>query len=299
MILIDDREGSQDLALHEPVRSLLSPCPGCGGSGLVHGASVSGHATDKAETVRHLVCRGTGRQLATLNSGDVCILGHGPGGSTISIGVELKSIADILSSFDTGRLQATQIPKMNEDYDVRWLLIYGAYRIRLADGALEYLHREKDARTGKLTGRRWWQVYARGKNRKPVMYAYLKAALMETTELGFSYDHVQDVEEAVAWLGILHAWWTKPHHQHKLMHRTDESRKLALSPAMANKDPRWMRRVEVAKRLLKSGIGYDKAMAAADTFGSVIEMVTATTERWMMVPGIGKTLAKAVVEAVS
>ena len=72
-MLIDDRAGSRDLIKYEPVRS-------------------------------------TG-ELCRLDSADVCLTGNGPNDAVL-IGVEVKSIWDLISSINTGRLQATQIPAM-------------------------------------------------------------------------------------------------------------------------------------------------------------------------------------------
>src|SRR3990167_1311571 len=72
--------------------------------------------------------------LCQLDSGDVCFSGHGPDGDE-SIGIELKSIDDLVGSLDTGRMQ-TQLRRMTVDYTRVYLLFYGEYR-EGSDGALQ------------------------------------------------------------------------------------------------------------------------------------------------------------------
>lgn len=287
MILVDDREGSQELAWYEPIRSLLAACPDCSGTG------VESH-------VKHCApCRGTGRQLSRLNSGDVLISGNGPTGPTI-IGVELKSIPDLLSSLDNGRLQATQIPAMVDDYDHCWLLYYGLHRPN-AEGQLEVLH------TNSRTGGRYWGVHAVG--RKAVPYGFLRSATIELQVLGFHVDHVASIEEAAQWIGCMYRWWQKPWSDHKLFRTFDNSTAKIRLPGTTDDSPerkRLIQRAEMVARL--PGIGHEKALALAEKFGSVREMINAGPERWAEVTvtskkgravRIGKVVAKAIEDAVS
>lgn len=286
MILVDDREGSQDLAHYEPVRSMLAPCPL-----LPHGVAVP-----PAKPCHE--CRDTGRQLSRLNSGDVLILGNGPT-STTTIGIELKSIPDLLSSFDNGRLQATQIPAMIDDYDHCWLLYYGLHRPN-AQGQLEVLH------TNSRTGGRYWGVHAVG--RKAVPYGFLRCATIELQVLGFHVDHVASIEEAAQWIGCMYRWWQKPWSDHKLFRTFDNSTARIRLPGTTDDSPerkRLIQRAEMVARL--PGIGHEKALALAEKFGSVREMINAGPERWAEVTvtskkgravRIGKVVAKAIEDAL-
>ncbi len=284
MILVDDREGSQDLARLEPIRSLLAPCPR-----LPHGQL----ATTCPD------CRDTSRHLSRLNSGDVLISGNGATGPVV-VGIELKSIHDLLASFDNGRLQATQIPAMIDDYDHCWLLYYGVHRVG-DNGQLEILH------TNTRTSGRYWGGYAMG--RKPVPYGFLRSATIELQMLGFHVDHVSTIEEAAAWIGCMYRWWQKDWSAHKLFRTFDNSTAKIRLPGSVDDSPerrRLIQRAEIAARL--PGIGHEKALALAGEFGSVREMVNAGPERWaeIAVVGkkgravrIGKVVAKAIEDAVS
>jgi ERCC4-type nuclease len=237
-IFVDDRAGSCDLLEHEPVRSLGEKC--------------------------------------RLDSGDVCITGNGPQGPLL-VGVEVKSIWDLISSINTGRLQATQLPALLATYDVAWLLYFGSYRPG-RDGRLE-------VRRGKM-----WREFRLGT--RPVPYGYVESFLLDCSAIGVRVRYAYDAREACAWLGVLHRWWSKPWSQHKGMRTLDNSRELSLMP---NMDGPTHLRAKVAAQL--PGVGFERALAAAEHFSSVCEMVCADAAEWARVPGIGKVVAKAVVAA--
>lgn len=238
-LMIDDRAGSCELVRYEPVRSL--------------------------------------GELCRLDSGDVALAGNGPDGATL-IGVEVKSIWDLVSSMNTGRLQATQLPALVETYEVPWLLYYGSYRAG-RDNRLEI-------RSGK-----GWREFRLGT--RPVPYGYLESFLFDCSSLGVRIKHAYDIEEACAWLGVLHRWWSKPWTAHKGMRTLDHSHDLGLMPEM---DGPTRLRAKVAAQL--PGVGFERALAAANHFESVCSMVCADADEWAKVSGIGKVIAKAVVEAM-
>jgi hypothetical protein len=145
---IDYRKGSRDLSLYPPLRDLLRSCPSCSGeigptwklnrsSGVYY--KVVDPKTKKEIKPKCRSCHDTGRILSTLSSGDVSFIGEGTHGP-ISIGIEVKSISDLITSIQTGRLQDTQIINgMLNDYDIegRWILHYGLYRPSPKDGTVQ------------------------------------------------------------------------------------------------------------------------------------------------------------------
>jgi ERCC4-type nuclease len=266
-LLIDDRAGSRELVRYPPL-------------------------TDTA----HL-CR--------LDAGDVLITGNGPDDALL-VGIEVKSIWDLLSSINTGRLQATQLPGMLAAYDINWLLYYGQYRAGTG-GALEIPGRGRSTRVGKRKGkgagagkplrttsstpRTTWRTLKLGK--RPVPYGYLEGFLFDLAAMGVCVKHTRDVREAAVWLGCLERWWSKPWGKHKGMRTLDNSQGLSLMPGIDD-DERL--RAKVAAAL--PGIGFERAVAAAKYFGSVSALVNAGEREWAQVPGVGKVIAKAVTRAV-
>lgn len=242
-ILVDDRAGSKDL--------VLKPC-----------------LRDIAE-------------LARLDSGDVMIRGNGPDGS-VAVGVEVKSIWDLVASASNGRLMGTQIPAMLANYSHSWLLIYGAWRAGRRDGLL---HIQR--------GKTRWELFKLG--RSPVPYSFVEHLFTEITMMGVHVSTVPSDYDAAEWVASLASWWEKHWADHKAARVFDKSSTEArLRPVMLAPGVRF--RAELASKL--PGVGFDRAVAAAKHFGSAMEMLNATEAQWCEVPGIGKGVAKSVVTAL-
>lgn len=238
---VDDRAGSIDLMRHEPLLSTAE------------------------------ICR--------LDSGDAMILGNGPDGPLL-VGVEVKSIYDLISSMRTGRLQATQLPALIATYDVRWLLIYGNY----GPGPRGVL-----------------QIYSKGSaprnyqfGSRPVPYGYVESFLCDVAALGVHVKNVSSPYAAAQWLGVLARWWNKPWSKHKGMRALDNSHAVGLMPGM---DSATYFRACVASQL--PCIGFERAMLAANHFKSVKEMVGASVQEWSQIPGIGKVIARTILSALN
>jgi hypothetical protein len=263
MILVDDRAGSKELIKYPPLDSL--------------------------------------GELTRLDSGDVCFTGNGPRGS-ILIGIEVKSIFDLISSLDSHRLQGKQIPDMLDfGYDVRYLLHYGNYRSDPVSGNLQIRKR--------INGKVQWTDYMLGKRACPFGFVESFLCSPSFTELGILSKRVIDVEEAVAWIAVLYRTWAKEYNKHKSMRvlydntasgTADKTESAPTHPGTllpTDRNSALMYRAGVASKLAR-GIGYEKAVAAAKHFPSVRAMVAAGPAEWAQVPGIGKVLAKSVVARV-
>lgn len=216
--------------------------------------------------------------LTRLDAGDVAFEGKGPDGR-VYVGVEVKSIFDLISSMDTGRLQGTQVPAMLAHFDVSWLLYYGHYRADPHSAALQI-------KRGKM-----WRNHTIGK--RPVPYGYVEAFLLTLNSCGILVKRVRDKEEAARWIGELARWWSKPWDKHRGMHAFDWSRERSVMP---NVDADTAFRARFAAQL--PAIGYDRALAVARHFPTVEAMVGASVEEWIEVPGIGKVIAKAAWESL-
>lgn len=222
-------------------------------------------------------------EVTTLDAGDVMFVGNGPGEEPLLVGVECKKISDLISSINTGRLQATQLPPFLETYRVRWLLTYGEYGADAA-GRLCVPRRKRGGYTVKVP-------YRMGSRQIP--YGYVEALLMDLAAVGVHHKHCADEQEAARWLGVLHRWWSKPWSEHKGLHAIDESGDISLMP---NMDEVTAAILIVAKRY--PGLGYKRALLAAQHFESVIQMTCAPTQDWLKIKGIGKVVADGVVDFV-
>lgn len=237
-VLIDDRSGSKDLIKHPPLDSI----------GI----------------------------LTRLESGDVCLNGQGADGNDALIGVEVKSIGDLISSMNNGRLQASQIPLMLSTYNVSWLLYYGSHRTN-SDGSLQVWKGQ-------------WRDYSIGN--KVIPGGYLESFLLTLNSTGINIKRCNDIDEAAQWIGVLARWSAKS--KHKAFHKFDDSRCVATIPGM---DEVTHLMAETASRW--PALGYERATAAAKHFGSIEDMATADVDEWKKVPGIGPVVAKAVRSAIT
>lgn len=284
MILVDDRAGSRELIKHPPLDN----------------PSVA--------------------ELLRLDSGDAMLLGNGPHGESV-VGVELKSVSDLLSSRQSGRLQGVdgQIPEMLTGYDERWIVTYGTYRCG-DTGDLEYMRREKVR--GKLSA--VWHPYTFGGVRtgKPVRYAFLESTLISLSDVGIRHHHVYDVAQAARWLHVLYLKRQKSWADQCKMFRswnatrelTDGAYRRAVNGLDTDTDAAEVNGIpnilpmpvgldpveyQIARTAASfPGVRYERSIAASRYFGSVLDMVSAPASQWEKVTGIGKVLSKSIHEAI-
>lgn len=242
MIIVDDREGS---------RNLLA-CPVLQGRGV----------------------------LGRLDFGDVMLTGHGPDASTVTVGVEVKSVSDLLSSIATGRLGGHQIPGMLKSYNHSWLLVHGACRVA-ADNSLEV--RGKGAT---------WRKFHIGK--RPVPWSYLEGFLLTATMLSpLRVKWCHNFDEAATWLTVFDHWLEKPWDKHRGLSVFDTS---GTASPIPESDPVESQIARTAASL--PAIGWDRAWKAAKHFESVLAMVNAQESDWKAIKGIGPVIAKSVHTAI-
>jgi ERCC4-type nuclease len=234
-------------------------------------------------------------------AGDVMFYGNGAQGR-VSVGVELKSIDDLMSSSSNGRLQGTQLPVMLDEYDVVWLLYYGDVRPAPGSCALQIWRKGQ------------WRNHYVGNRQVP--YSYFSGFIISLQEVGINVAHARDISEAAAWLAELVRWRTKPWHKHKSLRQFDRSRRVtngvvngkqanraALMPVL---DERTQLRAQTALAL--PTLGMERALAAAERW-SVREMANAGVEEWAELATVdrgtgkrkrlGKVSAEAVVRALN
>lgn len=222
--------------------------------------------------------------LTRLDSADVCWTGHGPDGPVL-VGVEVKQLSDLVTSVRAGRAQ-DQVRRMLAEYDAAWLLWYG--ECRRGQGAPAPL--EVRVTRGTWAG---WRVYQQGRGGRPIPWSWLASWLMTVETAGVRVQHVRDAGEAAAWIRCAWAWWQKPWAEHKGLKTFNRAGEVSLLPGVPDG---VAARARIAGQL--PGLGYERALAAARVFRSVAEMMGAGEEAWRRVPGVGKVIARSVVEYV-
>lgn len=215
-------------------------------------------------------------QLTRLTSGDAAFFGYGPDGPyTLPVGIELKSIGDILACFYTGRFLNGQLPGMTELYRRIYLVIYGDWRDG-ADGLLETL--------AWTDGKPTWVTM-----RPKTLYRAFDNWLNSITEsTNVIVKRAITKKEAAAQIWDLYSFWSKDYEQHKSLFRFDKSH-----------IPPTIKRPSLKRLILGllPGVGWKKSGPADEHFKSIVELVMAEEDEWIKIPGIGKTLAKQIVTA--
>lgn len=242
MVIVDDRSGSRNLADYE--------------------------------------CLSERCTLHRLEFGDVMLTGHGPDPEKpLSIGVEVKSVYDLLSSIETGRLAGHQLPGLIKTYDHAWLLVFGNAR----PGKDNYLEVNRHGR---------WQNFKLGRN--PVPWSYLEgwlltAQLFSTIRVKWVYNE----EEAAKWIAVMDRWLSKPWDKHSGLKVFNESGAQAAPPGA---DPVESLMAKVAATL--PGVGWNRGWAAARHFESVEQMMASHADEWQKIDGFGPVLSKSVRQTI-
>lgn len=211
-------------------------------------------------------------EAAVLTAGDVEIVGNGPGGRPMLIGIEVKKIPDLLQCVRNGRF-ADQLRSMKASYEVNWLLIEGRWT---------GFETRKDLSVRK--GERWYEV--------PGHITYQEVASWVITmcnAAGILTWRTECEDETVAWLRAHEVWWTAKDYEKHRAHLNFYNPPLTVEDPFA--EPTLVRKV--ASTL--PGLGGARSVAVDEHFDNVKQMVNAPVEEWMKIDGVGKGIAKRVV----
>ena len=213
--------------------------------------------------------------LVELEFGDFAFMGNGPTGE-IKIGVERKTINDLIQSINSGRLSGHQLPGLLEIYGRIYLVCEGIWRASRKDGTVEVFRHGKFKPLGssRFTSKRIW--------------GYLTALNAST---GVTVFITTDMSETALVIEELEHWWNQPwerHRSHTMINRIDPP-----SPYLKPGKPSQFRRM--VSQI--DGIGFEKLIEVEKKFkNSARKMFEASVDEWMEVGGIGKITAKKVWE---
>lgn len=210
--------------------------------------------------------------------GDFEFEGNGPDGPCL-VGIERKTVTDLLGSMRSGRLAGHQVPGMIDRYRFPFLLLEGRYG-RDADGYL--CGPPRGFRAG---GR--WQPIQLGTQR--FLYAELEQFVTSLSVLTpiriLKADGVS--ESVIAILG-LEKWFAKPWERHKSVyafHNTAAEVQRMSKPNL----------VSLIAHALK-GIGADRARELGRRFRTPADLIMAGESEFEQLDGIGKTTARNIVK---
>ncbi len=213
---------------------------------------------------------------------DFQFTGCGPDGATFCLGIERKTIQDLLNSMRDRRLAGQQLGRMIDTYDVCYLVVEGIWRRGRGTGLVEIMNGS-------------WRA-SRGGHR----YAEVDRFLCSLEELtGLRLRRTADEEETCAAIADLYLWWQKPYEAH-----TSTRVIYAPGPSIKQKSNRPKMFRHEATLLEKwvvalPGIN-DRAIEIAKNFTSPKDLANADMDRWLGISGqrIGKKTAQTIVEAI-
>jgi len=227
------------------------------------------------ELYTHVNC-GIEKELTRLDYADVSFYGSGPEeGVPVSIGVERKTLTDLVNSISTGRLSGYQLRGLINKFDYVYLLIEGLWRTNQQNGLLEIYR-----------GRGWQPLKFGSRNYMGrEITGYLNTLFIMT---GVGVWRSDNLGQSGRWLSDMYLWWQKPwerHKSHLQFHIEPSKNHVDLIP------PNLVSRI--CKEL--TGVGWDKARALGDHFRDLHTLMAADEKVLMEIPGIGKKIARSII----
>jgi hypothetical protein len=259
-----------------------------------------------------LRARGVPVTMTRMAYGDVSFIGQGAGGVPVSIGIEVKSLRDVLACICNGRFAGHQLPGLVQAYEKVHLLVEGTWRPNARTGILQ------------LRLRKGVWVDASVGSRRFMFTDLLTWLFTMENKAGILVSRVSDWQEATLWLSNLYAWWTAKgwdgHKSHLAFHDGTRhgspwQRGKRLSPrspgvgvnvgngngnGSGSFDRALLARPTLCRMVSAQlpGVGFDKSMAIVSRFRTVEQLVAATQEELAELPGIGKVLARKIHESL-
>jgi len=199
--------------------------------------------------------------------------GFGPTGP-VDVGVERKSLLDLLQSMSSGRLSGHQLVGLTQHYDWVFLLVEGVWRADRRNGMLM-----------RVGAKGKWIPAAQGSRRfmaRDVWAFFHSLSII----CGLQVVTTGSRWETARWLDASHGWWSKgweKHKSHLQFHRQERFAHLT-KPSLATRV--WSQ---------FEGIGWDKARKLAAHFPSMDSIMAATREELEEVEGIGPKMAESII----
>jgi len=210
--------------------------------------------------------------LSYLEYADFAFSGHSEDGDVL-VGVERKRIGDFINCMCSGRFSGRQLIGMLNSYHYLYLIIEGMFRANPTNGILEVWRRGG------------WQEYTAGKRRFMARDVWTFMNTMQVV-CGLHCYHCSRETDTVQYIMALHHWWMKEYAEHRGHLQPHTGTVVELSKQSL------VRRVAACL----DGIGWEKAKALDLRFGTVEELVGASSEELSAVEGIGKGLTASIIK---
>ncbi len=228
----------------------------------------------------YLIGMGVPAQVKQLDFGDVAWTGQGPYERPVPVGVEVKTVEDVLSCIVSKRFAGHQLPGLLETYERRYLLVQGVWTTD-SKGSLLI---QKPGRGGLApadVAERTWKFSQ--------LVGWLHTMEMAGMQVAYARDRVGVAGTIAVWWH----WWHEPWRAHT-SHQAVYLPELRSDPLTAYTATRKMK----VASILADGVGFERAQAASSHFASIHAMVNAEPAEWMQVAGIGSILANRIVDEI-
>mgnify|MGYP001564620098 CR=1 FL=1 len=206
-------------------------------------------------------------QVTRLEFGDICWSGKGSTGPEL-IGVERKTIHDLVSSIRSKRLSGHQLPGLVRTYDWVYLLVEGGWRCGEKGEVQVWV-------------RGGWVVLAVGS--RPILYREVDHYLSTLQCVcGVQVERTFDERQTVAWLVSRYKWWTDKewaqHRSHVQVYAPYEVNDGRHRGSFVRRTP------SLAEKVAAQIPGLDRgALQVAKKFKTVERMVEAGVGEWAAV----------------
>lgn len=206
--------------------------------------------------------------------GDAWFEGNGPDGE-MRVGIELKTISDLIASMGSNRLEGHQLPIMYGTYDIIYVIVQGIYRPNDFGGIEEFY-----SKTG------WKALGVTYREVDNFMNRLMRMCMVKRSSTP---------EETVHQIVDLYKYWSKPYERHSGLAiyspkcGVSEFQKVGLKP----RKTKW---VEKFAYILP---GIDaKTQIVGEKFGTIDRLVRAPLADWPSIPGVGKITADKIRRAI-
>lgn len=219
------------------------------------------------------IAKGIPTKLTRMDFGDVSFLGNGPNNSPMAVGIERKTITDLLSSMTSGRLSGHQLVGLLQSYGVVYILVEGIF--------------QTDPKSGLITRYRnkGWVPIELGTQR--FMGRAVNNYLNTLSILcGINVVRTSNLHASGMWISDTYKWWEKDYDKHSA-HKSF----VITKPGITMSKPPFIQRV--IKEF--TGIAWTHSENISKVFPTLIDLALASEEdlkrELVKLPRIGKVLA--------
>lgn len=225
----------------------------------------------------------TKHEVTTLDYGDFSFVGMGDNTPTF-VGIERKTLGDLIKSMEDGRLSGHQLIGLVERYTHIYLLIEGIWRPNPQSGILE-----------QWLGKKWIPI--KHKNEKHMarsIYNFVNGLVVACHMMSkfMMPVYTANPQQSGYWLDCTYSWWQKPWKDHR-------SYKKPYRPVVKlPKGTVLLRKLSPFERIVSgiTGVSWVTITELQKHFPNVMSLALATEEQLKQVPGIGPKTAATIIK---